>query len=375
MTKKIDLFYSALHIPVDAIAILLAFITSYWLRGDGTEIYRLPYQEYLTLVYRAAPIWLAIFVLQGMYAKRNLFASLQNFSHTAMTVLASWASFVVFLVFLKNEQTLVFPRLMLIYILIFGIVYIVGFRVLLRVFRLLMRSLGFGRTQLAILGATATAKALEEMLSSQRDLSVNFRQRFHAISPEELTKELKKERVDQLIIADESLDNGKLFEYIRATQNAGVSVSIVPNMFEVQARNIVVETFAGLPLMTLRQTPLEGWGRIVKRVIDIVFASIALIVLSPVYLAVALLIAMFDPGPIFFAQKRIARGGKMMKIYKFRTMSSKWSGKPPIEVFKQLGRDDLVKEFEATQKVKTILECHALVIFCAKRASMSCRNL
>ncbi len=358
MYKKSDLFYTVLHLPVDILAVVLAFIVSYWLRGNGLEIYKLPYADYLSLVYAAAPLWVVIFALQGLYMKRYLFGTLQNMLHVALSVLAGWASFVVYLVFLKNEQTLVFPRLMLIYILIFGFLFVFCGRLLLRLIQFAARTLGIGRRRIILLGSGKLAETMEEALLKRTDPGINFIKRIEPMEVSAVIKSLKQYKVDELIIADHGLSPNKILEYIIEAQNIGVECQWVPNMFEVQASNVLYSTLVGMPLLTFRQTPLEGWGRIAKRVVDIVLASIGLIVLSPLFLVVALIIQITDPGPILYSHKRITRGGRSFYLLKFRSMIARYcagpgfSGKGELEIYQDMGRKDLIEEFKRDHKVK-----------------------
>jgi exopolysaccharide biosynthesis polyprenyl glycosylphosphotransferase len=358
MSKRSDLFYTFLHLPVDVFAIILAFMTSYWLRGDGVEIYRLPYNDYLQLVYQTIPIWIGIFALQGLYSKRYLFGSLQNMSHLAISVLAGWASFIVFLMFLKNEQTLVFPRLLLIYLLVFGFVYVFVSRFALRFIQFLLRSIGIGRSRVMLVGAGRLADSLENELMCKDDVSIEFIKRLHTASPEALKKDFTRNHIDEVYIADHSLSDNQVLEFLFSAYESGVACHLVPNVFEVQSGNVLFSTLAGFPLMTFRQTPLDGWGRIVKRLIDLLLSFIGIVLLSPVFLIIAMLIKITDPGPVLFGHTRISRGGKKVKVYKFRTMLQKYcsgSGsnhKSPVDIFKEMGRSDLIGEFERNQKVK-----------------------
>jgi lipopolysaccharide/colanic/teichoic acid biosynthesis glycosyltransferase len=83
-----------------------------------------------------------------------------------------------------------------------------------------------------------------------------------------------------------------------------------------------------------------------------------LIVLSPVFLTIAILIKLTDPGPVFYRHKRLSRIGKPIYVYKFRSMQQRFStdmrfkGKSELEIFAELGRPDLIEEWERDQKVK-----------------------
>jgi exopolysaccharide biosynthesis polyprenyl glycosylphosphotransferase len=81
-----------------------------------------------------------------------------------------------------------------------------------------------------------------------------------------------------------------------------------------------VEDIDGLPTINLSETPLEGWSRFLKRVFDLLVAMAALVVLSPVMVAVAFVIWLEDRGPIFYRQVRMGLDGKPFEIVKFRSM-------------------------------------------------------
>ncbi len=357
MHKKTDLVYSFLHIPVDMVAVFAAFIVSYIIRGNGLAIYHLPYEDYLKLVYVIVPIWIIIFMLEGLYNSRYLFGTLQNMFRIGLSVLTGWAAFVVYLTFLKTEQTLVFPRLMLIYILVFGFLFVFIGRLLLRLVQQLLRSVGIGRRRLLLFGSGKEAEDTERILQNYPDVGVQFIKRVQTATPEELEKELKKLKIDELIVDDRSINDNRILDYIRAAQDHGIICHLVPNMFEVQASNVAFQTMAGVPLLTFRQTPLEGWGRIVKRLIDIIGALGGLIITSPFLLLTALAVKLTSPGPLVFHQQRLGRDGKHFNIYKFRSMYSHLTGdhvegKTEEEVFAAMGRQDLVDEYRRDHKVK-----------------------
>src|SRR5690606_33267013 len=107
-----------------------------------------------------------------------------------------------------------------------------------------------------------------------------------------------------------------------------------------------VELFQYFPVIHISPTPLLGWGRVVKRLMDIVLGTLALIIVSPLMLLIALLILIFDFGPVLFTQIRLTRWGEQVRILKFRTMKAKYSGRDPAVVFKEMGRPELIEEFK-----------------------------
>lgn len=109
----------------------------------------------------------------------------------------------------------------------------------------------------------------------------------------------------------------------------------------------------------LHTSPAAGYAhRVAKRVLDVIGAAVGLVLLAPLILAVAAMVKLHDPsGPVFYRQQRLGRGGKVIGVLKFRTMLWQLSTGPDRpyrtaqEAFRAMGREDLIAEFDAQQKV------------------------
>jgi exopolysaccharide biosynthesis polyprenyl glycosylphosphotransferase len=99
-----------------------------------------------------------------------------------------------------------------------------------------------------------------------------------------------------------------------------VSIHVVPDLLQFMVLRARVEDIDGLPTINLSETPLEGWSRFLKRAFDLAVTSLALIVFSPLMLAIAIAIWFEDRGPIFYRQVRMGLDGKPFEIVKFRSM-------------------------------------------------------
>lgn len=358
MARQGDLVYTFLHVPTDMIAVGAAFLTAYYLRGNGLEIYHLPLDDYYRLIRFAVPIWILAYALVGMYGRLWLFGTLQNISHIVLSSLSGWAAFVVFLVFSKSEATLVFPRLMLIYILVFSIVFVFVGRLILRFMQKVSQALGYGRRRIMVFGAGETADALTGALQRSTDRSQTLVGHVRQAMPAALVRIIKKKGADELIFADERAGDGRSFEYLIAAQNAGAIFRSVPNVFDVQVSNVLFSTVAGTPVLTFRQTPLEGWGRIVKRLFDIIAGGVVLTFAAPFMLILAALIRVTDAGPIVYGHTRLGRDGRPFTLFKFRSMLSRYcvgpayGGQTELEIFAAMSRPDLAAEFKRDHKVK-----------------------
>ena len=99
-----------------------------------------------------------------------------------------------------------------------------------------------------------------------------------------------------------------------------MSFQVVPDVYEDVSRFTGFCEVEGLPFLALGETPLSGFGLLMKRFMDCFFAGIALIISSPVMFMVAALIKLDSNGPIFFVQERVGNDGRKFNIYKFRSM-------------------------------------------------------
>jgi exopolysaccharide biosynthesis polyprenyl glycosylphosphotransferase len=109
----------------------------------------------------------------------------------------------------------------------------------------------------------------------------------------------------------------RLYWHLR---RSGISLRLLPSSREILYRRGRPEIVAGLPTLRVEPKFLSGWDYRVKRAVDFLGAFFGLIVLSPVFLAIAILIKLSSPGPVFFRQERIGLQGKPFPMWKFRTM-------------------------------------------------------
>jgi exopolysaccharide biosynthesis polyprenyl glycosylphosphotransferase len=127
--------------------------------------------------------------------------------------------------------------------------------------------------------------------------------------------------IDRVIVAFPNTSNATVLEALRQLQGR-VPVSEIPRYFELHNWHSEAEELQGLTLMHLPTASLGPYARIMKRLIDVTLATCALVVTSPFLLVVAAAIKLDTPGPVFFRQERIGRGGKPFRIFKFRSMTA-----------------------------------------------------
>ena len=136
----------------------------------------------------------------------------------------------------------------------------------------------------------------------------------------------------ELIVAPSSVSDEQLARTAQLAQNLGMRVRVVPRLMDVVGGGAWVEHLGGVPLMVLSHVDPKGWQFAVKHALDRTSAALGLLVISPLFLGLALLVRLSSPGPIFFRQARIGRDGKVFDCLKFRSMRPSDPAKADFEL-------------------------------------------
>ncbi len=137
--------------------------------------------------------------------------------------------------------------------------------------------------------------------------------------------------------------NREMLEYAQANH---VAYRFVPGNTELFVGNLDVQLFRGsIPVIAVHQTALIGWGRIVKRVFDLFFGALAVLIATPLMLIIALGIKFTGGGSVFLRQARLTRFNSQFMVYKFRTFKAEFNGMSPETAFTKMGRPELIKQY------------------------------
>jgi exopolysaccharide biosynthesis polyprenyl glycosylphosphotransferase len=137
---------------------------------------------------------------------------------------------------------------------------------------------------------------------------------------DDLARVVRELNVDRVFLLPTSADSETMLDAVTRTTELGVNVSIVPRLFEVVGSAVEFDTVGGVTVLGVRRPGLSRSSRAVKRGMDIVGAGLGLLVLSPLFLAIAIAIKFDTSGPVFFRQSRVGRGSRHFRMYKFRSM-------------------------------------------------------
>jgi exopolysaccharide biosynthesis polyprenyl glycosylphosphotransferase len=136
---------------------------------------------------------------------------------------------------------------------------------------------------------------------------------------------------------------GKLSEVLEFCRANQLGFKMTPDLFLVRSYHVKVETVSGVPIMEFRRSPLDGWGRIIKRLVDLVGSTILIILTSPLMLISAIFVKITSKGPILYVQERVGLE-KNFQFYKFRTMKTEYclgedyGGQKAQKMFKKLSK-------------------------------------
>jgi exopolysaccharide biosynthesis polyprenyl glycosylphosphotransferase len=126
--------------------------------------------------------------------------------------------------------------------------------------------------------------------------------------------------IHRAIVAPSSADAGEVLDLVRTLKAVGVRVSVLPRLLEVVGSSVEFDNLHGVMVMGVRRFELTRSSAAVKRVFDLLCASIGLLAVAPFLLVAAVAIKLDSRGPIFFRQLRVGRYGEHFHILKFRTM-------------------------------------------------------
>lgn len=128
--------------------------------------------------------------------------------------------------------------------------------------------------------------------------------------------------VERVIVAFSNDSHEDMLDLIRSLKDLDIQIDLVPRFFEVIGTNVGIHTAEGLPLIGLPALRLSRSSRVMKRGLDLVLSITGLVLLSPLFLAVAVWIKLDSRGPVFFRQLRMGSGDQTFEIFKFRTMAA-----------------------------------------------------
>jgi exopolysaccharide biosynthesis polyprenyl glycosylphosphotransferase len=213
----------------------------------------------------------------------------------------------------------------------FGIAYIAALRAIhLRITGSLLKQAGFHR-RAVLVGSGMRTRAVADALAALSQIPVEIvgyvspsPGQDHGLRPlgqlEDLPRIVAAGRIQDVIIADPDFHQGQAVELVDVCHRGGVDVHVAPSTMELLVERPRFVPGHSVPLFTLRPPVFEGLDYALKRTLDLVLATVALVVLAPLLAAIAVAVKLSSHGPLIYRSIRPGIAGKPFKCFKFRTM-------------------------------------------------------
>jgi len=340
--KRFEIFFGIIKAPIDFIMSVLAFSAAYQLRlitepiegiAKPIDYATLPTsKEYFEFSVLISIALLVIFALGRMYNLR----STTNFTKetrqiTTMVLIWVMASVTYFFF----TRTFPFSRLAMIYSWTLAYMFILTGRGLIKVIQNGLLSSGIGRSRLVFIGNNAITEEIAESIANRPSYKIvglidssNKKTTLKNLgSIKETEALLKRHRIDEVIQTSQNVTEKQSEDIIDYCDLNHINYRFIPDLIEVRRTNITIDSISGIPIISLKPTPLDGWGKVAKRALDIVGSLLGFIILSPIILITAIAIKLDSRGPVLFSRldngkpaERIGQYGKPFQFFKFRSM-------------------------------------------------------
>lgn len=365
MTRRNSKLYSFTLMLVDALVLIAAFVLAYVARVQYDPrplLHNIYAYDYMFAFLLIVPFWIAIFGLVGLYQPKTYNRRLIEWAKIGV------GSFLGILLVIGWEYVSgkdLFPaRLVAAYALVGSFTLIVIEREIMRLVRDLSYRFGKGVRRVLLIGSSGATSDIAVSLANTRKsghavvaiagpkkILPDTSHALHFSTPEAALKQIKELGVTTIIQTDLYENPNRNQTILSAAQANHIDYNFIPAESEFYSGKNTVDVFLGYPMITVYQTPLVGWGSIVKRIFDFIVSIVLVIILSPFLLVIFLIKKIADPGPAFYISKRLSRFSEPIGIIKFRSMGAQYGGKDAADEFREMGRDDLAQEYDKNRKV------------------------
>lgn len=365
MPSRNTKFYSLMLMAADAIVLAIVFAVAYYVRTQidtRTLLHSVYASEYIFGFLAIAPVWILIFASLGLYSSGVYGRRLVEWSRV---ILGTFIGILLVIGWEYVTNIHIFPaRLVALYVFIGSTVTIILVREIIRDIRNELYRYGRGVSRVLIIGnSPATADIIEALQSTHKSgyQVVAFAGPSKLIPPhlgithysrvEQALKDINKLHITTIIQTDLYDSEDRNHQILGAAQVNHIQYNFIPGEPEFYTGKNTVDVFLGYPMITVSQTPLVGWGAIIKRLFDFILVVITLPLWGLILLLIGLLQKIFNPGPIFYRSKRLSQFSKPIELFKFRSMGAQYGKKDASLEFEDMGRPDLADEYRKNHKV------------------------
>lgn len=321
----------------DLILINIAFIAAYYARyelGLGGNVTDENYVDLFVYLPLQAGLTLTLFAvlhLAGLYrpvARRPLVEEAWN------VVLTSSFGMTLFFAMVFLIRGFAYSRALFLMAWAMATIALVATRLGTRLVLALLRQRGIGIRRVLVVGGGPLSRAVMHVLTTEPGLHYRLVGFVHNDTPrdlgrfkclgtlDDLAELVRSYQVDEVIVALASAHHETVSDIAQQCRNEGVVFKLVPDLVELSLSlsQVDVEALRGIPVIGMREVSIQGLNQFIKRALDVAVSGLAIWVLSPLWLCIALAVKLDSPGPVYFTQTRLGKNGKPFYARKFRSM-------------------------------------------------------
>ena len=305
---------------MDAGIIGAAYFFSWYLRFKSGVFVQdagvLPAKTYFSALFLIIPGYLLLYSIFQLYMPRRV----KSYRKELMDIIrANGIGFMIFILvlyFIKQEH---FSRQMLCIFFFINISLEFASRYLIRTILWKMRKQGLNQKHILMIGESQMAEQYMDRL--RENPKWGYQVFAHLKDEEKLERILEGNELDEVVIALRAEDYGKLERIVDVCEKAGVHTKMIPDFGNVISTRPYIEDVQGIPVIHVRRVPLNIMrNRVAKRAVDLIGATVAIILFSPVMLLTALVVALTEEGSVIYRQERVGLHNQVFYMYKFRSM-------------------------------------------------------
>ncbi|BDA78856.1 undecaprenyl-phosphate glucose phosphotransferase [Leptospira kobayashii] len=311
----------------------ISFFIRYYLLDDS-EFQRQVIDEtsYLILAIVLAITQVIAFLSIDLYHPRRGLSFTDEFFGIVSGVGLNLVLVLALLFFIRGES---FSRLVITYFALGAIISISLAHLVLRGILRVLRKKGYNLRSVIVIGTGKSAKNFADSIQKHSiygyvvkglftgKVSLNIGESKYQIlgNVKKLEDYVKSNEVDLIVYAFSHEEGDYLKEVIDTSDYYGIDLKVIPSYEEIITAKGRTEIIDGIPIISIRNIPLRlGYNRVIKRSFDIAFSLLFIILFSPFYLIISILVKLSSPGPVFYKQERIGLDNRIFGMMKFRSM-------------------------------------------------------
>lgn len=276
----------------------------------------LPAKTYFSALFLIIPGYLLLYSIFQLYMPRRV----KSYRKELMDIIrANGIGFMIFILvlyFIKQEH---FSRQMLCIFFFINISLEFASRYLIRTILWKMRKQGLNQKHILMIGESRMAEQYMDRL--RENPKWGYQVFAHLKDEEKLERILERNELDEVVIALCAEDYGKLERIVDVCEKAGVHTKMIPDFGNVISTRPYIEDVQGIPVIHVRRVPLNIMrNKAAKRAVDLIGATVAIILFSPVILLTGLVVALTEEGSVIYRQERVGLHNQVFYMYKFRSM-------------------------------------------------------